>query len=198
MIKSAEFICSSQDYKKCPSDGKPEIAFIGRSNVGKSSLINMLAGKKNLAKTSSTPGKTRLINHFLINNFYYWVDLPGYGWAKLSKSEKAAMEKMVRNYILNRDCLYGVIVLVDSRLEPQKIDMDFIRWLGESQIPLIIVLTKVDKNSRSKTNQALENYKDELLKEWEFLPPIFMTSAVDGTGKDELLDYLAAVVSDKT
>jgi GTP-binding protein len=193
-IKSAEFICSNQEYKKCPMDEKPEIAFIGRSNVGKSSLINMLSGKKSLAKTSSTPGKTRLINHFLINNRYYWVDLPGYGWAKLSKTEKASIEKMIRGFILNRENLYCVAVLIDSRLEPQQIDFEFMRWLGENQIPLIIIFTKTDKNSLNQTNKTIENFKTEFLKEWEVLPPIFKTSASHRSGREELLSYLAAII----
>jgi GTP-binding protein len=193
-IKSAEFICSNQEYKKCPMDEKPEIAFIGRSNVGKSSLINMLSGKKSLAKTSSTPGKTRLINHFLINNQYYWVDLPGYGWAKLSKTEKASIEKMIRGFILNRENLYCVAVLIDSRLEPQQIDLEFMRWLGENQIPLIIIFTKTDKNSLNQTNKTIENFKTEFLKEWEVLPPIFKTSASHRSGREELLSYLAAII----
>lgn len=195
-IKTAEFICSNTDYKKCPMDGKPEIAIIGRSNVGKSSLINMLAGRKSLAKISGKPGKTRLINHFLVNNRYYWVDLPGYGWAKLSKTEKIKMEKMVRDFILHKDSLYCVAVLVDSRLEPQAIDIEFIRWLGQSQIPLIIVFTKTDKNSKAQTNKAIDLFKEELLKEWEFLPPIFKTSATDRTGREELLEYFSSIVSE--
>ncbi len=196
-IKTAVFICSNQEYKKCPMDGRPEIAFIGRSNVGKSSLINMLAGKKSLAKTSSTPGKTRLINHFLINDLYYWVDLPGYGWAKLSKTQKAILEKMVRGYLLNRENLVGVGVLLDSRLEPQKIDMEFIRWCGQNHIPIILVFTKADKNSKSQTIRNIETYKRELLKEWEFLPQVFLSSAVDGSGKQELLDYFGSIVTGK-
>ncbi len=196
-IKTAVFICSNQEYKKCPMDGRSEIAFIGRSNVGKSSLINMLAGKKSLAKTSSTPGKTRLINHFLINDLYYWVDLPGYGWAKLSKTQKAILEKMVRGYLLNRENLVGVGVLLDSRLEPQKIDMEFIRWCGQNHIPILLVFTKVDKNSKSQTIRNIETYKRELLKEWEFLPPVFLSSAVDGSGKQELLDYFGSIVTGK-
>jgi GTP-binding protein len=196
-IKTADFICSNQDYKKCPLEGKPEIAFIGRSNVGKSSLINMLSNRKNLAKTSSTPGKTRLINHFLINNHYYWVDLPGYGWAKLSKTEKAKLEKMVRDFILNREYLFCVAVLIDSRLEPQKIDLEFLRWLGENQIPLIIIFTKTDKNSLNQTNTSIETFNKELLKEWEVLPPVFRTSAMSREGKEELLTYLASIVKDR-
>lgn len=197
-IKTAKFICSNTDYKKCPMDGRPEIAFIGRSNVGKSSLINMLAGRKSLAKTSGKPGKTRLINHFLINNHYYWVDLPGYGWAKLSKTEKVKLEKMVRDYILHKENLYCVAVLVDSRLEPQPIDIDFIRWLGQSQIPLIIVFTKTDKNSKTQTDKAIDLFKEELLKEWEFLPHIFKTSATDRTGREELLEYFSSIVSERS
>jgi GTP-binding protein len=196
-IKTAEFICSNQDHRKCPVEGKPEIGFIGRSNVGKSSLINMLSGRKNLAKTSSTPGKTRLINHFLINNHYYWVDLPGYGWAKLSKTEKTRMEKMVRGYILNREDLYGVAVLIDSRLEPQQIDLEFLRWLGENQIPMFIIFTKIDKNSLNQTNKSIETFKAELLKEFEILPPIFKTSATTREGREELLRYLDSVVHDR-
>lgn len=174
----------------CPKDNKPEYAFIGRSNVGKSSLINMLTNNKRLAKTSSTPGKTLLINHFIINNEWYLVDLPGYGFAKRSKKEIDRLDQMIRGYILQRDQLVNVFVLVDIRLEPQKIDLEFIEWLGLSSIPFSIVFTKADKLSASKAAQMVEAYKKTLLDTWEELPPIFITSAEKRQGRDEVLDYI--------
>lgn len=174
----------------CPKDNKPEYAFIGRSNVGKSSLINMLTNNKRLAKTSSTPGKTLLINHFIINNEWYLVDLPGYGFAKRSKKEIDRLDQMIRGYILQREQLVNVFVLVDIRLEPQKIDLEFIEWLGLSSIPFSIVFTKADKLSASKAAQMVEAYKKTLLDTWEELPPIFITSAEKRQGRDEVLDYI--------
>ena len=170
-IKIAEFSLSAPMVSMCPKDTKPEYAFIGRSNVGKSSLINMLTNNKKLAKTSATPGKTLLINHFIINKEWYLVDLPGYGYAKRSKKEIAKLDQMIRGYILQREQLVNVFVLVDSRLEPQKIDLEFIEWLGQSSIPFAIVFTKADKLSTSKLNQSIEGYKKKLLETWEELPP---------------------------
>jgi GTP-binding protein len=177
----------------CPADNKPEYAFIGRSNVGKSSLINMLTNNKRLAKTSSTPGKTLLINHFIINNEWYLVDLPGYGYAKRSKKEIDRLDQMIRGYILQREQLVNVFVLVDVRIEAQKIDLEFIEWLGLSSIPFAIVFTKADKLSVSKVTANVEAYKNKLLETWEELPPIFITSAEKRQGRDEVLDYIGQI-----
>ena len=177
----------------CPKDNKPEYAFIGRSNVGKSSLINMLTNNKKLAKTSATPGKTLLINHFIINNEWYLVDLPGYGFAKRSKKEVAKLEQMISGYILQREQLVNVFLLVDIRLEPQKIDLEFIQWLGDSSVPFAIVFTKADKLSATKASQQVEAYKKVLLETWEELPPIFITSAEKRLGRDEVLDYIEKI-----
>lgn len=177
----------------CPKDNKPEYAFIGRSNVGKSSLINMLTNNKKLAKTSATPGKTLLINHFIINNEWYLVDLPGYGFAKRSKKEVAKLEQMISGYILQREQLVNVFLLVDIRLEPQKIDLEFIQWLGDSSVPFAIVFTKADKLSATKASQQVEAYKKVLLETWEELPPIFITSAEKRQGRDEVLDYIEKI-----
>ncbi len=189
-IKQSEFVISSPMVSMCPSDSKPEYAFIGRSNVGKSSLINMLTNNKRLAKTSSTPGKTLLINHFLINKEWYLVDLPGYGYAKRSKKEIEKLDRMIRGYILQREQLVNVFVLVDVRLEPQKIDLEFIEWLGLSSIPFAIVFTKVDKLSVGKMMANVEAYKRKLSETWEELPPIFLTSSEKREGRVELLDYI--------
>jgi GTP-binding protein len=189
-IKSSEFLISNTNYKKCPKPDRAEFAFIGRSNVGKSSLINMLSGRKKLAKISSTPGKTQLINHFLINNQWYLVDLPGYGWAKASKTEKLKWENMIRDYILNRENLASLFVLVDSRLEPQKIDTDFIYFLGEKGIPFVIVFTKTDKLSKNKVSASVAGYKKKLKATWEDLPPMISTSATTGQGKEEILNFI--------
>ena len=177
----------------CPQDTKPEYAFIGRSNVGKSSLINMLTNHKKLAKTSATPGKTLLINHFIINKEWYLVDLPGYGFAKRSKKEIDRIDQMIRGYILGRQQLMNVFVLVDIRLEPQKIDLEFIEWLGISGIPFSIVFTKADKLTPNKARQAVESYKTKLLETWEELPPIFVTSAENKEGRDEVLNYIEEI-----
>jgi GTP-binding protein len=192
-IKQAEFTLSAPMVSMCPKDTKPEYAFIGRSNVGKSSLINMLTNNRRLAKTSSTPGKTLLINHFLINREWYLVDLPGYGYAKRSKKEVDRLDQMIRGYILQRHQLVNVFVLVDIRLEPQKIDLDFIEWLGVSSIPFSIVFTKADKLTPAKARQAVESYRQTLLSTWEELPPMFVTSAEKKEGRDEVLDYIAQV-----
>lgn len=177
----------------CPKDTKPEYAFIGRSNVGKSSLINMLTNNKRLAKTSSTPGKTLLINHFIINKEWYLVDLPGYGFAKRSKKEVDKLDQMIRGYILQREQLVNVFVLVDIRLEPQKIDLEFIEWLGLSGIPFSILFTKADKLTANKANQAVETYRQKLMETWEELPPMFVTSAEKKTGRSEVLDYIEKI-----
>ena len=187
-VNSAEFIISNTDYRKAPSDRLPEYAFIGRSNVGKSSLINMLTGRKQLAKISGKPGKTQLINHFLINRQWYLVDLPGYGWAKVSKSLRAGWEPMIANYITQRENLCCVFVLIDSRIEPQTIDMEFLFWAGQEGIPITILMTKIDKQSKSKTSSNLARLKKELYKSWEELPPILLTSSVTGEGREEVLD----------
>ena len=189
-INSAEFKISNSDYRKCPDTRLPEYAFIGRSNVGKSSLINMLTGRKALAKTSATPGKTLLINHFLINGEWYIVDLPGYGFAKRSKESREQLSRMIQGYVLGREQMTNLFVLVDSRLKPQKIDMEFIQWLGENGVPFAIVFTKMDKLGKVAGPAAVEAYKKELLKTWEELPPIFMTSSEDARGRDELLSYI--------
>lgn len=189
-IKKSEFVVSSATVNKCPQDNKPEYAFIGRSNVGKSSLINMLCNHKNLAKTSSTPGKTLLINHFIINNEWYLVDLPGYGYAKRSKVMLKKLDQMITQYILQREQLVNVFVLIDIRIEPQKIDRDFIDWLGESSIPFTIIFTKADKVAGSKVKNKAESWMEKLKDKWEELPPYFITSAEKRTGKDDVLDYI--------
>ena len=189
-IKKAEFTLSAPNEAMCPKDNKPEYAFIGRSNVGKSSLINMLTNNKKLAKTSATPGKTLLINHFIINNEWYLVDLPGYGFAKRSKKEVQKLEQMINGYILQRQQLVNAFLLVDIRLEPQKIDLDFIEWLGTSSIPFAIVFTKADKLSAAKVSQNVEAYKKTLSETWDELPPYFVTSSEKKTGRDDILDYI--------
>lgn len=186
-IDSAEFVISNTDLSKCPEPNLPEYAFIGRSNVGKSSLINMLCQRKSLAKTSSTPGKTQLINHFLINQNWYLVDLPGYGYAKVSKQERNKWDKFIKQYLFNRKNLLYTFVLIDSRHKPQKVDLDFMQMLGIKRIPFIIVFTKIDKLSSSNWNKNLTTYKKELLKNWEELPPMISTSSANGFGRDEIL-----------
>lgn len=189
-IKNAEFTLSAPMVSMCPKDTKPEYAFIGRSNVGKSSLINMLTRNKKLAKTSSTPGKTLLINHFIINKEWYLVDLPGYGFAKRSKKEVARLEQMINGYILQREQLVNVFVLVDVRLEAQRIDLEFIEWLGQSSVPFAIVFTKADKLTQNKVAQNVAAYKKVLAETWEELPPIFVTSSESRQGRDEVLQYI--------
>ena len=189
-IKNAEFTLSAPNVSMCPKDTKPEYAFIGRSNVGKSSLINMLTRNKKLAKTSSTPGKTLLINHFIINKEWYLVDLPGYGFAKRSKKEIARLEQMINGYILQREQLVNVFVLVDVRLEVQKIDLEFINWLGQSSVPFAIVFTKADKLTQNKVAQNVAAYKKVLAETWEELPPIFVTSSESRQGRGEVLQYI--------
>lgn len=192
-INTAEFTLSAPRESMCPKDDKIEYAFIGRSNVGKSSLINMICGNKKLAKTSAVPGKTLLINHFLVNREWYLVDLPGYGYAKRSKTERARLEQMISGYILQRKQLACVFVLVDVRLEAQKIDIEFINWLGASGIPFAIVFTKADKLSAGKLNTNVEAYKKKLDENWDELPPIFVTSSETKAGKDELLNYIDSI-----
>lgn len=192
-IKSARFIISNTDIAKCPNDGRPEYAFIGRSNVGKSSLINMLTRNGKLAMTSSMPGKTLLINHFLVNNEWYLVDLPGYGYAKRSKSQTEKLEHIISTYVLDREQMTLLFVLVDSRLEPQKIDLEFLEWLGENGVPFAIIFTKADKVKKTQLKKNTDEYKKKLLEQWEELPPIFVTSSENGMGRNELLDYIDGI-----
>jgi GTP-binding protein len=193
-ITQAEFVQGSTDYVNCPDTRKPEYAFIGRSNVGKSSLINMLTGRPGLAKTSQHPGKTQQINHFIVNDTWYLVDLPGYGYAKVSQKERAKWEKMIRDYLLKRENLHCVFVLIDSRHEAQKSDLDFMRWLAENGVPFSILFTKTDKQSKTRTQTLVEAYKARLLEEWEELPPYFLTSAETRDGRDEALSYISSLV----
>jgi len=186
IIHSAEFIISNTDITKCPEPTKPEYAFIGRSNVGKSSLINMICERKKLAKTSQTPGKTQLINHFAINDDIYFVDLPGYGFAKSSKQSRNIWSKFTQNYLKTRENLLCTFVLIDSRLKPQKVDLQFMSWLGWNRIPFVIVFTKMDKLSSSVVNKNITHYKKELLKEWEALPMSIVTSSITKFGRDEI------------
>ena len=194
-IKNAKFVISNTNYKMCPAAKIPEYAFIGRSNVGKSSLINALANNKNLAKTSGKPGKTQLINHFLINESWYLVDLPGYGFAKTSKTQRANFNKMITNYLLNRTNLICLFVLIDSRHNPQTIDQEFIQWLAKEKIPFSIVFTKEDKLSKTALKKNISEYKIEMLKEWEELPEMFITSAEKKTGLNELKKYIQSLNS---
>lgn len=196
-IKSAEYIISNSVWNKCPKHDKPEYAFIGRSNVGKSSLINKLTNRKNLAKISATPGKTLLINHFFINNEWYLVDLPGYGYAKIGKSSREKLEKMIKGYVLQREELVSLFVLIDVRHKPQKIDMDFIEFLGINGVPFSIIFTKADKLSVRELKMNLENYKKSLSEQWEELPPIFVTSSETGVGREEVLDYIESLNNNK-
>jgi len=193
IIKSAEFVISNTEISKCPAPLKPEYAFIGRSNVGKSSLINMLTGNKKLAKTSGRPGKTQLINHFEINESWYLVDLPGYGYAKTSKMNRFKWTQFIEEYLKSRENLMNTFVLIDSRLEPQKIDQEFLNWLGFNQIPFSMVFTKTDKLSSSALQKNLARYKKEMLKTWEELPPVFITSSESKLGKENLLNYIGQV-----
>ena len=200
MITSASFVISSPDVMQCPQTSIPEYAFIGRSNVGKSSLINMLTHNPKLAKTSQKPGKTLLINHFLINagNDTHWhlVDLPGYGFAQAGKKQRAKLKTMIERYCLLREALVSLFVLIDCRHEPQQIDLEFMEWLGEQEIPFAIVFTKADKLSKSKLAINTDNYKQKLLEVWEELPPIFITSAEKGTGEQDLINYIEEINRD--
>ena len=192
-ITSAEFIISNSDVKKCPSGIFPEYAFIGRSNVGKSSLINMLTNRKGLAMTSATPGKTMLINHFLINKSWYIVDLPGYGYAQRGQRGKEQIQRIIEDYILQREQMTSLFVLVDSRHEPQAIDLAFIEWLGENGVPFAIVFTKCDKLKFGKLNSNVRSYLAKLEEQWEELPPYFVTSSENRTGREELLQYIEQI-----
>lgn len=189
-IKKATFIVSNSNYRKCPDTGLPEYAFIGRSNVGKSSLINMLTGNKGLAKTSVKPGKTQLINHFLINDQWYLVDLPGYGYARTSRTARSQWQRMIEDYLLKRTTLTNVFVLIDSRIPPQKIDLEFIHFLGTHGIPMSLVFTKVDKQKQREVAATVNGYKNTLLETWEELPEIFITSSVTRFGREQLLDRI--------
>jgi len=193
IINSAEFVISNVDYKLCPTSPLPEYGFIGRSNVGKSSLINLLTGKKDLAKISSKPGKTLLINHFLINEQWHLVDLPGYGYAKTSKTMRDKLKGIIEGYVLFRPQLTNLFVLLDSRLAPQQIDLEFMEWLGEQEVPFSIVFTKGDKQSTNQLNANVTAYKKKLIETWEELPPIFVTSAEKGFGKDDILNYIDSI-----
>ena len=197
IIKSASFVISNKDINKCPVPDKPEYAFIGRSNVGKSSLINMLCNEKNLAKTSQRPGKTQLINHFVINSKtedpWYLVDLPGYGFAKVPVKLKSKWMGFITGFLKNRQNLLCTFVLIDSRLEPQKIDLEFMEWLGENEIPFVIVFTKTDKLKSAEKKSFLENYKSTMLKVWEEIPTVFVSSAEKHEGKEELLSFISSV-----
>ncbi|WP_159022586.1 ribosome biogenesis GTP-binding protein YihA/YsxC [Formosa sp. L2A11] len=190
LIKSAEFVVSNSDVAKCPKDRIPEYAFIGRSNVGKSSLINMLTNRKSLAKTSGRPGKTQLINHFLINKTWFLVDLPGYGYARVSKSAKKTFQKFITQYFSKRAQLISAFVLVDIRHKPQPVDLEFMAWLGEHSIPFSIIFTKADKLKPMAIENHVNDYRDVLLKTWEEMPNYFVTSSSKEVGKDELLDYI--------
>ena len=192
-ITSAKFVISNTQLSKCPQDGKPEYAFIGRSNVGKSSLINMLARNKKLAMTSSTPGKTLLINHFLFNEQWYLVDLPGYGYAQRGKKQQEKITQIIETYILEREQMTCLFVLLDCRHEPQKIDLEFMEWLGENGVPFAIVFTKTDKLSGGKLKMNIDTYKKVLSEQWEELPPIFTTSSEKNLGRKELLDYIGEI-----
>lgn len=193
-IKKSEFTISSATVSQCPKDTKPEFAFIGRSNVGKSNLINMLCNRKGLAKTSATPGKTLLINHFIINNEWYLVDLPGYGFAKRSKTVQKKLDQMITSYILQREQLVNTFVLIDIRHDPMKIDTDFINWLGESSVPFSIIFTKADKLGPVKAKQNAGKWMAALKDQWEELPPYFITSSEKRTGKDEVLTYIEDIL----
>ena len=190
-IKKAEFVISNTDYRLCPKNNLPEYAFIGRSNVGKSSLINAIVNNKKLAKTSSTPGKTQLINHFIINDQWYLVDLPGYGYAKTSKSQRALFHEMISNYLLNRSSLIALFVLIDSRHKLQKIDNEFMIFLAENQIPFVIIFTKTDKLGKNIIKKNIENFKKEMLENWEEIPEIFLSSSESRVGIKEITSYIA-------
>ncbi len=189
-ITSAKFKISNSDVSKCPPDSMHEYAFIGRSNVGKSSLINMLTGNKKLAMTSATPGKTTLINHFIINGSWYIVDLPGYGYARRSKDARDKLGRIIEGYVLGRPQMTSLFVLIDSRHEPQKIDLEFMEWLGENGVPFAIVFTKADKLGKNALQANIDAYKQRLLEQWEELPPVFVTSSENGQGREQLLDYI--------
>ncbi len=192
-IKSAEFVISNTDVKKCPEGIRSEYAFIGRSNVGKSSLINMLTARKGLAMTSQKPGKTLLINHFLINKEWFLVDLPGYGFAQRGKEGRENIRRIIESYVLQRPQLTCLFVLLDCRHEPQKIDLEFMEWLGENEVPFAIIFTKIDKISRGRLTDNLNKYKEKLLETWEELPPILLSSSETKDGREEILDYIQSI-----
>ena len=192
-IKSAEFVISNTDVKKCPAGNFPEYAFIGRRNVGKSSLINMLTGKKGLAMTSQKPGKTLLINHFIINNNWFLVDLPGYGFAQRGKEGRQNIQRIIEDYILEREQLTNLFVLIDCRHEAQKIDLEFMEWLGENGVPFSIIFTKIDKISKGRLQENLKAYQEKLLETWEELPPILLSSSEKKDGREEILDYIDTI-----
>ncbi|MDR1808982.1 MAG: ribosome biogenesis GTP-binding protein YihA/YsxC [Prevotella sp.] len=196
IVKDAQFVISNTDFRMCPQDGRAEYAFIGRSNVGKSSLINMLTNRKGLALTSSTPGKTQLINHFIINDDWYLVDLPGYGYAQRGKQGRESIRRIIDSYILNRMELTCLFLLLDCRHEPQKIDLEFIQWLGENGVPFVIVFTKIDKISKSRLHANTQLYLDKLKETWEELPPVFYTSSEHRIGKEEILNYIEQINND--
>ena len=193
MIKQARFLISNTDVNKCPPPDKPEYAFIGRSNVGKSSLINMLVGQKNLAKVSARPGKTQLINHFVVDESWYLVDLPGYGYAKTANTVKNKFQKLISEYVLKRENLYCLFVLIDIRHEPQKIDLEFLSWLGENQIPFALIFTKADKLGKVSAQKNIAEYNAELKKYWEELPPFLVSSSLEGVGREEISEFIEKV-----
>lgn len=193
IINEAKFIISNTDIDKCPKPIHPEYAFIGRSNVGKSSLLNMLANNKSLAKISGKPGKTRVINHYLINKEWFLVDLPGYGYAQVAKADREKWEKFVRHYLLFRENLYCTFVLLDTRIEPQAIDLNFIEWMGISHLPFALIFTKADKLKPEEVETNVNNYKKRLLESWEELPQIFITSSVDSRGREDVLNYIEEI-----
>jgi len=193
MIKQAKFLISNTDVKRCPAPDRPEYAFIGRSNVGKSSLINMLVGQNSLAKVSVRPGKTQLINHFIVDESWYLVDLPGYGYAKIAISVKEKFQQLISRYILDRENLYCLFVLIDIRHNPQKIDIEFITWLGENQIPFAIIFTKADKLGKVTAAKNVAVYPQELKNLWEELPPVFVSSSLDGSGREEIILYIETI-----
>jgi len=195
-IKSVDFLKSSQSITDCPAPQKPEFAFIGRSNVGKSSLINMLTGRKSLAKVSSVPGKTRLINHFTVNESWYLVDLPGYGWAKVGQKMREKWEEDINGYLLERENLYCVFLLVDSRHEPLKNDIGFMEWLAESEIPFMLIFTKTDKLTKNKVASSIAKYKKIMKKRWEVMPEFLVTSSVNNEGKDDVLNTIAHILEE--
>lgn len=196
-IKSAEFVISNTDYNKCPDNQHPDFAFIGRSNVGKSSLINMLTNRKSLAKTSAKPGKTQLINHFNINDSWHIVDLPGYGWSKVSKTTRASWGPMIEDYLLNRKQLKCVFVLLDLRIPPQDIDLNFLLWLGENETPFTIIFTKADKLTKNKVQSSIASFKRKLLQSWEWMPKYFVSSSVSKIGQEEILHYIEEINAQK-
>ena len=193
-ILNAKFIKSCTSLENCPADNKPEFAFIGRSNVGKSSLINLITNNKNLAKTSQKPGKTQLINHFLINDSWYLVDLPGYGYAKTSKTLRETFDVMIKEYLKKRENMYCVFVLIDSNIPPQQKDLEFLGWLGKNEVPFALVFTKADRLTLNKLNASIASFKKEMLRDWEFVPEHFITSSVSSLGKEEILEFIDSVL----